>query len=111
MANESAKPKTARSYRATVVGDNTVVSINLKWAGQVLVLVAGLVYSYLQVENRIRELERRVELSDTNIEDLINKHIIEEEAKIAQMQQELDWYEKELNLNPLSWGKKNRKKK
>ena len=76
-----------------------------------LVLVAGLVYSYLQVENRIRELERRVELSDTNIEDLINKHIIEEEAKIAQMQQELDWYEKELNLNPLSWGKKNRKKK
>ena len=111
MANESSKPKTARSYRATVVGDNTVVSINLKWAGQVLVLVAGLVYSYLQVENRIRELERRVELSDTNIEDLINKHIIEEEAKIAQMQQELDWYEKELNLNPLSWGKKKRKKK
>jgi uncharacterized coiled-coil protein SlyX len=111
MANEPAKPKTARSYRATVVGDNTVVSINLKWAGQVLVLVAGLVYSYLQVENRIRELERRVELSDTSIEDLINKHIIEEEAKIAQMQQELDWYEKELNLNPLSWGKKKRKKK
>ena len=52
--SETSKPKTARSYRATVVGDNTVVSINLKWAGQVLVLVAGLVYSYLQVENRIR---------------------------------------------------------
>ena len=109
--SDSTKPKTARSYRATVVGDNTVVSINLKWAGQVLVLVAGLVYSYLQVENRIRELERRVELSDTNIEELVSKHIIEEEAKIAQMQQELDWYEKELNLNPLSWGKKKRKKK
>ena len=42
--SETSKPKTARSYRATVVGDNTVVSINLKWAGQVLVLVAGLVY-------------------------------------------------------------------
>jgi|TARA_R110002020_G_scaffold473803_1_gene703626 uncharacterized coiled-coil protein SlyX len=110
MTNESKKPKTARSYRATVVGDNTVVSINLKWAGQVLILVAGLVYSYLQVENRIRELERRVELSDTSISDLINRHIVEEEAKIAQMQQELDWYEKELNLNPLSWGKKKRKK-
>ena len=49
--NETNKPKTARSYRASVVGDNTVVSINLKWAGQVLVLVAGLVYSYLQIEN------------------------------------------------------------
>jgi len=107
----SEMPKTARSYRATVVGDNTVVSINLKWLGQMLVLVAGLVYGYYRIETRIAELERRVELSDTNIEELVSKHIIEEEAKIAQMQQELDWYEKELNLNPLSWGKKKRKKK
>ena len=107
----SEKPKTARSYRATVVGDNTVVSINLKWAGQVLVLVAGLVYSYLQVENRIRELDRRVELSDTNIEELVSKHIAEEEVKIAQMEEQLDWYQKELNLNPLSWGKKKKKRK
>ena len=109
--SEANKPKTARSYRATVVGDNTVVSINLKWAGQVLILVAGLVYSYLQIENRIGELERRVELADTNIEELVSKHIAEEEVKIAQMQQQLEWYEKELNLNPLSWGKKKRKKR
>ena len=111
MANETNKPKTARSYRATVVGDNTVVSINLKWAGQVLILVAGLVYSYLQIENRIRELERRVELSDTEIQELVSKHIAEEEVKIAQMEEQLDWYQKELNLNPLSWGKKKRKRK
>jgi len=26
-----AKPKTARSYRASVVGDNTVISLNIKW--------------------------------------------------------------------------------
>ena len=107
----SDKPKTARSYRATVVGDNTVVSINLKWAGQVLILVAGLVYSYLQIENRIGELERRVELSDTNIEDLVSKHIAEEEVKIAHMEEQLDWYQRELNLNPLSWGKKKKKRK
>ena len=107
----SEKPKTARSYRATVVGDNTVVSINLKWAGQVLILVAGLVYSYLQIENRIKSLEQSMVAASSEINDLMTKHIIEEEAKIAQMQQELDWYEKELNLNPLSWGKKKRKKK
>ena len=111
MANETNKPKTASSYRATVVGDNTVVSINLKWAGQVLILVAGLVYSYLQIENRIGELERRVELSDTEIQELVSKHIAEEEVKIAQMEEQLDWYQKELNLNPLSWGKKKRKRK
>ena len=104
------KPKTARSYRASVVGDNTVVSINLKWAGQVLILVAGLVYSYLQIENRIAELERRVGLADNEIKELVNKHIEDEEAKIAQMEKEIEWYSKELNLNPLSWGKKKRKK-
>jgi len=106
MTNDKVKPKTARSYRATVVGDNTVVSINLKWAGQVLILVAGLVYSYLQVENRIRELERRVELSDTNIEELISKHMIKEEKERAQMEERISFFERELNLNPFSWKRK-----
>ena len=109
----SERPKTARRYRATVVGDNTVVSINLKWAGQVLVLVAGLVYSYLQIENRIKSLEQSMVDASSEISDLMNKHIIEEEAKIAQMQEQLEWYEKELSLelNPLNWGKKRKKKK
>ena len=73
-------------------------------------VIAGLVYSYLQIENRIKELERRVELADNEIEELVSKHIAEEEAKIAQMEKEIEWYSKELNLNPLSWGKKKRKK-
>ena len=49
----SEKPKTARSYRASVVGDNTVVSINIKWLGQMLVLIVGLVYSYTQITQSI----------------------------------------------------------
>ena len=102
----SEKLKTARSYRATVVGDNTVVSINLRWLFQVLVLVAGFVYSYYQVISRIDNLERRVDEADTNIEELISKHIIEEDKKITKMQEQLEWYQTELNLNPLSWGKK-----
>ena len=65
---------------------------------------------YIRIENRIKELERRVELADTSIEELIEKHIEEEEAKIAQMEKEIEWYSRELNLNPLSWGKKKRKK-
>ena len=109
--SETNKPKTARSYRATVVGDNTVVSINLKWLGQMLVLVASLVYGYYRIETRIADLERGIILANEEIADLVSKHIAEEEVKIAQMQQELDWYEKELNLNPLSWGKKKRKRK
>tara|TARA_R100001086_G_scaffold245320_2_gene176104 strand:+ start:670 stop:999 length:330 start_codon:yes stop_codon:yes gene_type:complete len=109
MSND--KPKTARSYRGAMVDDNAIISINIKWLIQSIVVIAGLVYSYLQVENRIKELERRVELADTNIEELVNKHIAEEEVKISKMQEQLEWYETELNLNPLSWGKKKRKRK
>jgi uncharacterized coiled-coil protein SlyX len=105
------KPKTARSYRGAMVDDNAIISINIKWLIQAVVVIAGLVYSYLQVENRIKELERRVELADNNIEELVNKHIAEEEVKINKMQEQLEWYETELNLNPLSWGKKKRKRK
>ena len=104
------KPKTARSYRGTLVSDNAIISINIKWALQALALVAGLVYSYLQIENRIAELERRVGLADTEIKELVSKHIEEEQAKIEKMEKEIEWYSKELNLNPLSWGKKKRKK-
>jgi uncharacterized coiled-coil protein SlyX len=107
----NAKPKTARSYRGAMVDDNAIISINIKWLIQSVVVIAGLVYSYLQIENRIKELERRVELADTEIEELVSKHIEEEEFKIAEMQEQLKWYEEELNLNPLSWGKKKRKRK
>ena len=109
--SEEKKPKTARSYRATVVGDNTVVSINLKWLGQIIVAVAFIVLGYLRIENRLAELERGIGVANDEIADLISKHIAEEEVKITKMQQELDWYEKELNLNPLSWGKKRKKRK
>jgi uncharacterized coiled-coil protein SlyX len=109
--SENNKPKTARSYRATVVGDNTVVSINLKWLGQMLVLVASLVYGYYRIETRIADLERGIILANEEIADLVSKHIAEEEVKIAQMQEQLEWYEKELSLelNPLNWGKKRKK--
>ena len=61
--------------------------------------------------SRLESVERELESAAVEIKSLMDKHIAEEEIKIAQMQQELDWYEKELNLNPLSWGKKKRKKK
>ena len=107
----NAKPKTARSYRGTMVDDNAIISINIKWLGQIIVGVSIIVMGYLRIENRIVELERRVELADTNIEDLVSKHIEEEDKKITKMQEQLEWYETELNLNPLSWGKKRKRKK
>jgi uncharacterized coiled-coil protein SlyX len=103
--------KTYRSYGVTKLDDNMRISLNLKWLGQIIVGVGIVVMGYLRIENRIGELERRVELADTNIKDLVSKHIEEEDKKITQMQEQLEWYQTELNLNPLSWGKKKRKKK
>ena len=100
------KPKTARSYRGTVVDDNAVISINIKWLGQMLLLVAGLVYSYYQVISRIDNLERRVDIADQSITELVEKHIQEELALKQEMEERISFFEKELNLNPFSWKRK-----
>ncbi len=109
MAN--GEEKTYRSVGVTKIDDNMRISLNLRWLGQIIIGVAFVVLGYLRIENRIAELERRVELSDAEIEELVSKHIAEEEVKIATMQEQLEWYQKELNLNPLSWGKKRKKRK
>ena len=103
-------PQTARSYKTGLVDDNLSIHLNIKWLLQICMAVSGVVYGYIQITNRIGDLERRMELADTNIEELVEKHIEQEEIKITKMQEQLEWYETELNLNPLSWGKKKRKK-
>ena len=47
--------------------------------------------------------------ANDEIESLVSKHIADEEVKITKMQEQLKWYESELNLNPLSWKRKKRK--
>ena len=105
----SGKPDTARSYRTTILDDNAIVSINLKWLAQGCVLVAVLVYGYWQIENRIKSLEDRVATADEQIGNLLDKHIVEERAQREELAEKVAFYEKELNLNPFSWGKKKRK--
>ena len=106
----SEKPDTARSYRATVLDDNAIVSINLKWLGQIFILVAALVYGYWQIESRIKALENKVATADQQIENLLSKHIAEEKVEREELAEKVAFYEKELNLNPFSWGKKKKKK-
>ena len=43
------------------------------------------------------------------IADLVDKHIADEEERYLEMEKQLQWYQKELNLNPLSWGKRKNK--
>ena len=105
----SGKPNTARSYRTTILDDNAIVSINLKWLAQGCVLVAFLVYGYWQIENRIKSLEDKVANADEQIGNLLNKHIVEERAQREELAEKVAFYEKELNLNPFSWGKRKKK--
>jgi len=107
----SAKPDTARSYRTTILDDNAIVSINLKWLGQIAVLIGMLVYGYWQIETRIRNLEDKVIIADEQIGSLLDKHILEERVEREELAQKVAFYEKEFNINPLSWGKKKRGKK
>tara|TARA_Y100001938_G_scaffold148380_1_gene231935 strand:- start:5863 stop:6141 length:279 start_codon:yes stop_codon:yes gene_type:complete len=82
--------------------DNLNVSINIKWLIQIVIATGGLVYGYLMIEQRILRLETSMEQHQEDITSLIAKHTAEEEAKMLQLQEQLKWYEKELNLNPFS---------
>ena len=93
----SEKPDTARSYRATVLDDNAIVSINLKWLGQIAVLIGMLVYGYWQIETRIKNLERNFDEANTTITELVEKHIVEEQQRYIEMEEEFKLYQKLTN--------------
>ena len=93
----SGKPETARSYRGAVVDDNAIISINIKWLLQSAVVIAGLVYSYYSVIQRITELERKMSDANTTITELVEKHIVEEQQIYEEMEEELKWYQKLTN--------------
>lgn len=104
------KPKTARSYRGSLIDDNYVLSLNIKWLGQICLLIAGLVYGYWQIEIRIKTLENEMVNANVEIGKLLDKHIAQAEKEKAELTEKLAFYEKEFNINPLSWGKKKRGK-
>ena len=102
----SEEVQTARSYKGTLIDDNAVVSINLKWLGQLLVLVGMFVYGYWRIESRLGNLEEAMVTADVKIGDLLGKHIVEETIQREQLEEKVNFYEKEFNINPLSWGRK-----
>ena len=100
----SDKPATARSYRGTLVDDNMVFSFNIKWIGQILFLCVILVYGFWNIIARIETLEEGMAASTAQIAELVDRHIADEQVRYAKMEEELKWYQK--NINPLSWKRK-----
>jgi hypothetical protein len=101
----------ARSYKGNILGDNMVLHINLRFLLNAFVLFGSLIYGYYRVEMRIRGLEQGMEQADQQLADLIERHEKEESAKITAMEESIEWYQKEFNLNPLSWKKKQKRGK
>lgn len=87
-------PQTARSYKTGLVDDNLSIHLNIKWLLQICAAIGAVVYGYLEITNRITDLERRIKIADTTITELVNKHIIEEQARYEEMEEELKWHQK-----------------
>ena len=102
--------QTARSYRGAVVDDNAIVSINLKWLGQILIFACILGWSGYRLLDRLQELENKMIDANDQIAELLDRHIVEEQGKRAELEEKVSFYEKEFNINPLSWGKRKKKK-
>ena len=100
-------PKTARSYNSAIIDDNAVISLNLKWMGQILVFAGVLGWSGYKLLDRLESLEEQMVLADEQITNLLDRHMVEEEGKRAELEEKVAWYEK--NINPLSWGKRKKK--
>ena len=98
--------KGARSYKGEVVGDSMAITINFKWLLQIIAGTAVVVYAFWRMESRIVELERKMVLAMDEIALHEEERKIAEAKHIAEMEERMDWYETELNLNPFSWGKK-----
>ena len=99
----------ARSYKGQIIGDSMSLTINFKWLLQIIAGTAIIVYSFWKLENRIQTLERNMVLALEEIEFHEEERKIAETEHINQMEERMEWYESELNLNPFSWGKKKRK--
>ena len=104
-------PKTdgARSYKGQIIGDSMSVTINFKWLIQLIVVVSMAVYGFWKLENRIQQLEGSLDSAMVQLLVIEDERKIEAEKNLVSLQEQLGWYEKELNLNPFSWGKKKKK--
>ena len=103
------KPKTARSYRGNVIDDNLVLSFNFKFLVNLLLVGGSIVYGWFNLQERISNLEKEVLEANNEILNLLSKHELEETAQLEELESKLKFYEKELNINPLSWRKRKKK--
>ena len=103
------KPQTARSYRSNVIDDNLVLSFNFKFLVNCLIAGGTILYGWFSLQERIEKIEEEILEANNEIRSLFAKHQLEESAQLEELESKLKFYEKELNINPLSWRKRKKK--
>ena len=93
-----------------ILSDSMAITINFKWLLQIIAGTAIVVYGFWQLESRIQGLERNMELALAEIALHEEERLESQQAHIKEMEERMSWYEEELNLNPFSWGRKDKKK-
>tara|TARA_R100001591_G_scaffold106513_1_gene114933 strand:- start:215 stop:541 length:327 start_codon:yes stop_codon:yes gene_type:complete len=101
----------ARSFNGSVIDDSFQINLNIKWLIQLLCGISLLTYSYVRLETKLLDLERKVTTAQDQLTELIEKHVIEDRAKVEKMEEEIAWFQKQLDLNPMSWLQKRKNKK
>ena len=101
--------KTAKSYRTGIIDDNAYITINWKLLVQLGVFIFGIGYTWMDLQGRISSLEDEVMEAHAEIRMLVSKHQLEESTQLEELENKLKFYEKELNINPLSWRKRKKK--
>ena len=72
----------------------------------IFIFMSGLIGEGVYFYNRFITLETDMLEANNKIQELLSKHIINEEQEISKLQERVKFYEKEVNINPLSWRKK-----
>ena len=93
-----------------ILNDNLSVHINVRWLLQIVVATAMITFGWYKLEIRIQSLERNMDLAlkEIRLHELERQEA--ERKHVDEMEERMGWYEKELNLNPFSWGKNKRSK-
>ena len=107
----SEDPKTYRSFGGAMLDDNLSIGINIRYLGRLLVGCGLLGWYAMHLLDRLDGMEAQILAHNEQIRGLLDKHILEEQQELTRLNEQLSIYEKELNinLNPLSWRKKNKK--
>ena len=75
----------------------------------VVALIVGVGFGYGNLVADINELREDVAESQAEISNLLDKHSVKEAAEREKLEDRVSFYEKEFNINPLSWKRKKKK--